>query len=268
MAVWAIGDIQGCFEQLQALLKKIDFSSDRDQLWIAGDLVNRGPASLETLRFLYSIRDNCEIVLGNHDLHCLAIAEGSRKLGNKDTLGEVMQADDRPQLLDWLRRQKMLHIDSKLNAVMVHAGIPPIWTLEVAQAMAREVEQALRSEQRKDFFSAMYGDKPEVWDIHSDRFTRLRVICNYLTRMRFCTENGTLDLKDKSSIRSSKKGYLPWFEFPSKDKHQLDVVFGHWAALQGETNVERMHAIDTGCVWGSCLTAMNLADKQRVAVTC
>lgn len=268
MAIWAIGDLQGCVEPLQCLLKKVRFNPDIDELWVAGDLVNRGPDSLKTLRCLFELRDNCRIVLGNHDLHMLAVASGARKENKKDTFSDVLHARDSDKLLCWIQSQNLLYVDEVEKVAMVHAGIPPIWNLEEARNRASEVEAVLHGRQANKLFESMYGEQPDAWDEDASEEVRLRTITNYFTRMRFCTSSGVLDLKDKSSIRSSRPGFLPWFEFDSMQLAGYQLVFGHWAALQGKTGVSNVHALDTGCVWGGKLTALNLRSWMRESCSC
>lgn len=268
MSVWAIGDIQGCVNPLQALLKKIEFNADKDQLWIAGDLVNRGPDSLATLRLLYDLRENCTVVLGNHDLHLLAVASGERPIGRKDTFSDVLEAPDQEELLAWLQAQKLLHVDPHRKWIMVHAGIPPNWSLPQSIGYSAEVESVLASKDAGRYFANMYGDDPAVFDSEIDRFSRLRQITNYLTRMRFCDINGVLDLKDKSNTVSEKPGFKPWFEWLEDRTEGHEIVFGHWAALEGVTNNVAVHALDTGCVWGECLTAFDLDSREKRACHC
>lgn len=268
MATWAIGDLQGCLVPLQCLLKKIRFNADTDQLWVAGDLVNRGPDSLSTLRYLYDRRDNCRFVLGNHDLHLLAVAAGAHKQNKKDTFADVLSATDGDKLLSWLQQQKLLHVDERKKVAMVHAGIPPIWNLAEAKERAAEVERVLHGAHPKTLFDSMYGEQPDAWDASAPVSVRLRTITNYFTRMRFCTSRGVLDLKDKSSVQSAREGYHPWFEFDSLQLDEYQLVFGHWAALQGQTGVANVHALDTGCVWGGELTALNLHSWARESCSC
>lgn len=253
---------------MKCLLKKIRFNTDVDQLWVAGDVVNRGPDSLNTLRYLFDLRDNCQIVLGNHDLHMLAVAAGARKKNRKDTFADVLRARDGDKLLTWLQSQKLLHVDESAKVAMVHAGIPPIWSIAEAKNRAAEVETVLHGDQACTLFESMYGEQPDAWDDQASEAIRLRTITNYLTRMRFCTSDGVLDLRDKSSIRSSRPGFLPWFEFESLQLADYHLVFGHWAALQGKTGVANVHALDTGCVWGGELTALNLHSWVRESCSC
>lgn len=268
MATYAIGDIQGCYESLQRLLEKIAFNPEADKLWIVGDLINRGPDSLATLRFLYSIRDSIEFVLGNHDLHFLAVAYGLRKKGQGDTLDALLNAPDRQQLIDWLMQGKLLHTDETLGFTMVHAGIPPVWSLHQAQAHAREVEAVLQSRYCKDFLSSMYGNQPNRWKNKLIGMDRLRLITNYFTRMRFCSEEGTLELETKENMSSAPAGFAPWFSFRDRKTVNDKIIFGHWAALEGRANTANVFALDTGCVWGGSLTALRLEDQQTFSCFC
>ena len=263
MATYAIGDIQGCYDELQSLLKLIKFS-EHDRLWIAGDLVNRGPKSLETLRFLKSLGDRAVCVLGNHDLHLLAIYYGSSTLKRNDTLNRILEAPDCDELLTWLRKQKLLVLDKANGFVMTHAGIPPCWSIKKAKKRAKEVEKVLNSTLAKEFFDHMYGNEPDIWSSEHQGWDRLRLITNYLTRMRFCTAEGRLDFSAKGSLESQPIGYPPWFLLPRKDPNERDIriIFGHWAALEGTTQTENIYALDTGCIWGGQLTAMRLEDLQ------
>jgi len=267
MATYAIGDIQGCYDELQNLLEKVNFSS-QDQLWIAGDLVNRGPKSLETLRFLKDLGNQATCVLGNHDLHLLAVHYGAVSCKRNDTLDEILSAPDCIELMDWLRKQKLLVHDKKLNYAMVHAGIPPCWSVRKARKRAKEVETVLRGTLAREFFNHMYGNKPDCWSSSYEGWDRLRLITNYLTRMRFCDNNGKLDFSAKGTLESQPSGYQPWFKLPRKDPEEdpVRIIFGHWAALEGEAEAEHVFALDTGCVWGNKLTAMRLQDQQLFSV--
>ena len=267
MATYAIGDIQGCFDELTALLEKVNFSND-DRIWVAGDLVNRGPKSLETLRFLKQLGDQAICILGNHDLHLLAVHYGAVSSKRSDTLTPILEAPDRYELMNWLRRQKLLHIDKEKNYAMVHAGIPPCWTINKARKRAKEVEQVLKSTLAREFFNHMYGNKPDIWSGKHEGWDRLRIITNYLTRMRFCNPEGKLDFTAKGTLESQPPGYLPWFKLPRKDPqdNETRILFGHWAALEGEADAEHVYALDTGCVWGNKLTALRLEDQQVFSV--
>jgi bis(5'-nucleosyl)-tetraphosphatase (symmetrical) len=268
MATYAIGDIQGCLEPLQCLLKKIQFDAARDKLWLAGDLINRGPDSLETLRFLYNMRHSLQVVLGNHDLHFIAVYYKVRKYGNSDTLKELLQAADAPVLVNWLRQQKLLHHDTHFGYTLVHAGIPPQWDLPQAAARAREVESALQSENCIDFLAAMYGNQPSRWSDDLLGQDRLRLITNYFTRMRFCSAEGELELKTKESADSAPAGFAPWFTHALRKTLDQKIIFGHWAALEGRANGANVFALDTGCVWGGSLTALRLDDGTYFSCPC
>lgn len=262
MATYAIGDLQGCLEPLQRLLEQIEFSP-QDTLWFCGDLVNRGPDSLATLRFVKALGKQAVVVLGNHDLHLLALHHGICPGKRTDTLDDILSAPDRTQLLGWLQHQPLLHHDSQLGYTMVHAGIPPSWSIKKARRLAREVEYALRSrELAKGFFEHMYGNAPARWHKSLEGWERLRVITNYLTRMRFCTADETLDFAAKGGLDTQPPGYLPWYAWPNRKAVNNDVLFGHWAALQGQVDAAHVYALDTGCVWGGQLTAMRLEDRR------
>ncbi len=257
MAVYAIGDIQGCFGELQALLKRINFDPQHDRLWFVGDLVNRGPQSLETLRFVRDLGERAVCVLGNHDLHLLAMAHGQRLDRDDHTLDAVLHAADRDELIEWLCARPLLHHDPELGYTLVHAGLPPQWDLAQAQACAHEVEQALRGPQRPALVAHMYGNHPRHWSDKLDGFDRLRFAINCFTRMRYCTPDGGLDLSSKGAPGSQKSGSLPWFSVPGRASRDLNIVFGHWSAL-GAVDVPGVFPTDTGCLWGGALTALRL----------
>ena len=262
MTTYAVGDIQGCLKPLKCLLAEVDFNPSRDVLWSVGDMVNRGPDSLDTLRYLNSLDNACIAVLGNHDLHLLASAHDSRRLRKSDTLKSLLKAADRKKLLESLRQRPLAHHDDKLGYVMSHAGIPPIWSVKQTLALASEVEAVLRSDKRlPGFLDEMYGNEPARWKDSLKGMARLRAITNYLTRMRFCKPDGTLDLKSKEGLETTPKGYAPWFRYPRQDA-KTQVVFGHWAALEGRTGTQGVHALDTGCVWGGRMTLMNLDSQE------
>lgn len=266
MTDYAIGDIQGCYDPLRSVLAKVDFSPSRDRLWVAGDLINRGPSSLKTLRYIKSLSDAAVVVLGNHDLHLLAVVLGGHAPKRKDTLTEILNAPDCDTLVHWLRQQHLCVHDSERNLVMAHAGLPHIWSLEQALAYAREVEEVIRGDQASEYFSLMYGNKPEGWNGNLTGMDRWRVITNYFTRMRFIASDGRLELTAKESVGTAPKGFAPWFEFPRRD--DLRVIFGHWAALEGQTGIERFIGLDTGCVWGGTLTMMNLDTGEKIHCDC
>lgn len=269
MTTYAVGDLQGCLEPLQCLLKQVAFDPVKDRLWLVGDLVNRGPQSLETLRFLYSLRESLVCVLGNHDLHLLAAGKNIERLKKNDTLHEILQAPDSKELLEWLRQQKIMHYDEQRDMVLVHAGIPPQWSLRKALKCAAEVEEALRDDNRLGpYLDGMYGNEPAKWDNDLKGITRLRVITNYFTRMRFCTSEGKLDLKGKEGADTAPPGYAPWFKHKERKTRGLKIIFGHWAALEGRCNEPGIFALDTGCVWGGSLTLMNVDTGQRLHCEC
>lgn len=259
MAVYAIGDIQGCDEEFSQLLTRLNFSPSRDTLWLVGDLVNRGPRSLQVLRRVKALGNAAISVLGNHDLHLLALAlSPTEPMKSKDTLQELLAAPDRDELLDWLRHRPMLHHDAKLGYTMVHAGLPPQWDLALAQACARELEETLRDERDcRELFANMYGDKPDRWSDDLRGWDRLRFITNCLTRLRFCRDDGRLDLKFKGEVKDAPKHLMPWFRVADRRSQDMRIVCGHWSAL-GYYDADGVLAIDTGCVWGEKLCAVRL----------
>jgi bis(5'-nucleosyl)-tetraphosphatase (symmetrical) len=259
MSTYAVGDIQGCFDVLRRLLDQVAFDLSQDHLWVVGDIVNRGPQSLDALRFIYSLGDHAKVVLGNHDLHLLAVAHNLRPMSKSDTLQPILDAHDCDALLHWLRHRSLLHHDEKLNYVMVHAGIAPQWSFDQAKQYASEVEQALQSERYLDYLTGMYGNTPLGWDDQLSGTERLRVITNYFTRMRCLNAEGDLNLKNKGL---PKKNDIPWFEYPKRKMQNNRIIFGHWAALAGKTNSANAIGLDTGCVWGERLTLMRLEDNK------
>lgn len=269
MATYAVGDLQGCLEPLKCLLDQVKFDRTNDKLWLVGDLVNRGPASLETLRFLYGMRESLVCVLGNHDLHLIAVAYNAERLKKNDTLREIIEAPDCPQLIEWLRRLPLVHHDAQRDITLVHAGIPPQWTIEKSLQRAAEVEAALRDDsQLPMFLDGMYGNEPAKWDKKLHGIERLRVITNYFTRMRFCTPDGKLDLKSKEGLDTAPPGYAPWFSYAERKAAGRKIVFGHWAALEGQCDVPGLFALDTGCVWGGSMTLMNVDTLERSHCSC
>jgi bis(5'-nucleosyl)-tetraphosphatase (symmetrical) len=262
MAVYAIGDIQGCFDELQAMLELLNFDQQKDQIWLAGDLVNRGPKSAEVLRFAKDLGPTAvKVVLGNHDLHLLANACGVTKHHHRlDTMDSVLNAPDRDELIDWLRRQPLLHHDAKLGFTMVHAGLPPIWTLSKAKKRAQEVEEVLRSDDWPTFFQHMYGNDPQRWSKMLKGWERLRYITNCFTRLRYCHEDERLALKYKGKPSESPDGQTPWFDMPNRKTKTERIVFGHWSTL-GTGQYGQVFSLDSGAVWGEKLTALRI-DKQ------
>jgi bis(5'-nucleosyl)-tetraphosphatase (symmetrical) len=267
LSTYAVGDIQGCFKALQCVLEQVDFNPGADKLWVAGDLVNRGPESLETLRFIKELGDHATVVLGNHDLHFLAIAHDVTYARRKDTVNGILEAADAPTLVEWLRQQPLFHWDNDIGYCMVHAGIPPQWSMEQTLSYASEVETVLRGDNYQDYLAAMYGDEPALWNPALTGLTRMRVITNYLTRMRFCDPQGTLDLQNKGTPDAAPAGFKPWFAYDRKTS-DTRILFGHWASLEGKTNVDNVYALDTGCVWGGKLSVMRLEDQQLFHCDC
>ncbi|SER19628.1 Bis(5'nucleosyl)-tetraphosphatase, ApaH [Amphritea atlantica] len=265
MATYAIGDIQGCYDELQALLEAVGFG-ETDRLWLAGDLVNRGPKSLQTLRFLYSIRDRVTVTLGNHDLHLLAVYHKAIRPKRSDTFHDILNAPDAKQLMKWLRHQPLLITNAQLGYTMVHAGIPPQWSLDKASKRAREVETILQSTLAEEFFRHMYGNQPACWSGKLKGWDRLRTITNYFTRMRFCDSLGRMEFSAKGTLSSQPTGFRPWFSHEGKALQDTKLIFGHWAALEGKADIENVYALDTGCVWGGKLTALRLEDQTLFSV--
>lgn len=269
MAIYAIGDVQGCYDELQHLLDHIHFEPAADTLWFTGDLVNRGPKSLEVLRFVRGLGDRAITVLGNHDLHLLAIASGTRPPRRKDSFEAILNADDRTELLIWLRNRPLLHWDQTLGWAMLHAGIPPQWDLDKAAACAGELETVLRSAQYRDFFTHMYGDGPAVWDEKLKGTKRLRFITNCLTRMRYCDRKGRLALDAKGPPGTQSPRTMPWFTVPQRASEGQRIVFGHWSTL-GFHSERGAHSVDTGCIWGGQLTALRIDREvpERHSIDC
>jgi bis(5'-nucleosyl)-tetraphosphatase (symmetrical) len=266
---YAIGDVQGCCDELRALLSRIGFAADRDRLWFVGDLVNRGPQSLATLRFVRALGDNAVVVLGNHDLHLLAIACGCHAARRSDTLDEILRAPDRDALLEWLATRSLAH--SEAGDLLVHAGVVPQWTMETTLELAREVEFALRNDPRH-LFEHMYGDEPDRWSPELGGPDRLRFAINVLTRMRVCTNEGRINLRLKGKPPAAASGWLPWFDVESRRTRGNRIVFGHWSAL-GLVVRENVVGLDSGCVWGGSLTAFDLegglaAGRTPISVSC
>lgn len=259
MTDYAVGDIQGCLDPLLQLLEVVAFDPKKDRLIAVGDLVNRGPKSLETLRFCCSLGDSFKTVLGNHDLHLLAIARGTRAPNSKDSFSNILDAPDREVLLHWLQQQPLLLQIGQYH--FVHAGIPPIWDLATAHHLAGEVSKVLRSDCAAEYFEHMYGNQPAVWSDQLQGPERWRLITNYLTRMRFCSAAGELELETKAAV-TMEPPFKPWFLHPQKYSSEDKIVFGHWAALEGRHCADNIFALDTGCVWGGPLRLMDLDNQQ------
>jgi bis(5'-nucleosyl)-tetraphosphatase (symmetrical) len=254
MAVFVIGDVQGCCDELELLISALRFNADKDQLWFVGDLVNRGPQSLETLRLVKSLGSSAICVLGNHDLHLLALAHNPTM--TETGLHPVLQADDRDELINWLISRPMAHYDEQLDTLLVHAGIAAEWSVDDALKLAGEVERTLQSELATDFLTAMYGNKPTYWADTLAGMDRLRFISNCLTRIRYCTRNGELNFDEKQAPGKQAEGLLPWFDLPDRVTTSR-IAFGHWSTL-GLMQRQGLLAVDTGCVWGGSLTAVRL----------
>jgi len=261
--VWAIGDIQGCYDSFVRLLSEIDFDPSRDKLWIAGDLVNRGEDSLSTLRYLYEIRDSIEVVLGNHDLALIAAYLGIKK--SNSSIDPILKADDADRLIDWLRSQKFLHLDFDLGYAMSHAGISPEFDLGTALHLANEIEVKLQSNNYKEWLIGMFGKNVDHYDMDAEESELEKYILSSFIRMRFCYESGRLDFKQKGApnyLLKEKQGLMPWFDSPYRKKLELKVIFGHWSTL-GYYNDSSVCCLDTGCVWGGSITAMRLDDGSE-----
>jgi bis(5'-nucleosyl)-tetraphosphatase (symmetrical) len=266
MALHAIGDVQGCYAELRQLLAAIHFNPSTDRILLTGDLVNRGPDSLATLRFVKSLGPAATTVLGNHDLHLLAVAHGISRTKRKDTFQDILAAPDCRELLDWLRRQPLCHCEGPYT--LVHAGVPPQWTVAEARERAAEVEAVLAGEHYASFLQQMYGNEPDRWRDDLKGSDRLRFIVNCFSRMRYCTADGRLDFRDKGPPGSQRKGLSPWFEVPKRRSTGSNILFGHWSAL-GFRVTGDCYSLDTGCLWGGELTALRLdGSLHRVAVPC
>lgn len=265
MATYVIGDIQGCFEALEKLLDRIDFDARRDRLWFVGDLVNRGPDSLATIRFVRDLGEDAITVLGNHDLHLLTVAAGFARLHRGDTVGDILDAPDRTELLEWLRRRKLMHVDE--GWAMVHAGLLPQWSVAQALSLAREVEAVLSGDGHAELLRHMYGNEPDTWDDALEGIDRLRIIINAMTRLRLCTPQGRMEFRHKSAPRDLPEGYLPWYAIPGRASAGHPIVFGHWSTL-GLYATDDVVALDSGCLWGNALSALRLHDRKIFQVDC
>lgn len=265
MSVYAIGDVQGCYDEMRYLLDRVRFDPAGDRLWLVGDLVNKGPKSLATLRFVKELGDRAITVLGNHDLHFLAIAHGIRKPVARDTLKALLKAPDLGELIDWLRTRPLLHHDATRNYTMVHAGLVPQWTIEQALSLAREAERKLAGKRYVKYLTKMYGDQPDRWRDGLEGYARFRVIINVFTRLRYCTANGAMEFAHKENV--VPRGFKPWFKHSRPNQANLRILFGHWASLNGETGVDNAIGLDTGCCWGRELTLMHLKSQKRITCT-
>ena len=257
MTTYVVGDIQGCYEELQALLDEIRFDFRTDTLWLTGDLVNRGPRSLEVLRFIKSLGECAVTVLGNHDLHLLAVANGHEPTKKSDTLDEILEADDREDLLHWLRSRPLLHHDATRKLTLIHAGLPPQWSLQTAMECAIEVEEVLAGDSYNEFLGNMYGNLPVKWDKKLKGWDRLRFITNCFTRLRYVNNNGELELKVKGAPGTQSEGITPWFSAPKRKTAKEKILFGHWSTYGFSVNGNTV-CVDSGCIWGGKLTAVDI----------
>jgi bis(5'-nucleosyl)-tetraphosphatase (symmetrical) len=265
MATYAVGDIQGCYSELRQLLDRIGFDPTADRLWSVGDLVNRGPDSLSVLRWFKALGDRAVVVLGNHDLHLLALAAGNEKHAKKSTLDDVLSAPDREELLDWLRHRPVMHVDDKKRFTMIHAGLPLQWDLAQARACAAELETELRGPGYPDFLHAMYGNQPDLWSPELAGADRLRFITNCFTRLRYCDAEGRLLLNEKAAPGLQSDQAIPWFKVPGRATREERIVAGHWSTL-GYIAEHNLWALDTGCLWGGSLTAVRIRRKKPIKV--
>ncbi|MDQ7090945.1 MAG: symmetrical bis(5'-nucleosyl)-tetraphosphatase [Methylococcales bacterium] len=266
MAIYAIGDIQGCYDDLLRLLEVINFDPKNDQLWFAGDLVNRGDKSLETLRFVKGLGAAAITVLGNHDLHLLAIAYLHKKPKCKDSFDAILRASDRDELMNWLRKRPFFHYNDEY--CLLHAGLPPQWSIAQAKKMALSLEKVLKSDDYLAFFKVMYGDQPDLWSKNLEGVDRLRFILNCFTRLRYCDAMGRLDFYHKDKPGTQPKHLQPWFSFKSRKNNELKIIFGHWSTL-GFYQDKDCYGIDTGCLWGGQLTALKLGQTtKRISIDC
>lgn len=267
MSTYAIGDLQGCLDPLKALLDRIHFDPASDRLWFVGDLVNRGPQSLEALRFVRDLGDSAVTVLGNHDLYLLACAFTDRQPKPGDTLTDILEAPDRDELIDWLRNQPLIHHDPTLNWTLVHAGVPPDWDVPMAMAQAKMAQKALRQSDPMPFFTAMFGEHPAYWSENLSKTLKIRYTINALTRMRYCTADGRLDLKEKRPLDEVSADLIPWYEMPRRASRHARIVFGHWSSLGEARDRRKTWGIDQGCLWGRELTALHLDTRPATVIS-
>jgi bis(5'-nucleosyl)-tetraphosphatase (symmetrical) len=270
MATYAIGDIQGCYDELRRLLDRLAFDPTQDRLWLVGDLVNRGPSSLRVLRFIRSLGDRAVVVLGNHDLHLLALGAGNVSCAKKSNLHDVLEAPDCHDLLEWLRYRPLMHYDERKRFALVHAGLPPQWDLTTALSCARELEVALQGPDYSEYLHAMYGNEPGRWSETLSGMDRLRFITNCLTRLRYCDADGNLALKEKDAPGTQPPPYMPWYMVPGRATGDDRIICGHWSTL-GYRAEHNVWALDSGCLWGRQLTAVRVRKRkpiEPIAIDC
>ena len=265
MPTYAIGDLQGCYDPLQRLLERIKFAPENDTLWLVGDLVNRGPQSLEVLRFIKGLGEAAVTVLGNHDLHLLALASGFGRVHKSDTFGPILAAPDRDELLHWLQHRRLAWREREF--LLLHAGLMPGWSADDAMRLAAEAEAVLQQPDARDFFAQMYGDSPRAWRDNLQGIARIRVIVNTFTRMRYCTAQGEMDFHHKGAPGSQPPGLFPWFDVPERRSADTTIIMGHWSTL-GLIHRPNLLALDTGCLWGGELTAVRLEDRRVFTSGC
>jgi bis(5'-nucleosyl)-tetraphosphatase (symmetrical) len=269
MATYAIGDIHGCFDELQLLLKKIAFNATTDIVWFTGDLVNGGDKSVETMQFVKGLGKSAVCVLGNHDLTLLGIAMGKINPDRVKDPGikRFLHSHNSDEQLNWLQQLPLLHYDARINTLLVHAGLAPQWELSKALSLSKEVETVIHGSQAPDFFANMLGNEPAIWDDNLTGWCRLRCVTNYLTRIRFCSKDGLMDLLEKGPSKNAPPNMMPWYEVPNRQSNNVRIIFGHWAALIGKTNSDNnVIALDTGCVWGNYLSALRLEDNIKFSI--
>jgi len=263
MAVYVIGDVQGCFDELQELIAYIAFNPKKDQLWFAGDLVNRGPKSLETLRWIKSLGSSAVTVLGNHDLHLLAAHAGVKETNSKSSLYPTLQAEDIDTLIKWLKKQPLIRYNKRLKFAMVHAGLAPQWSIKDAMNFSKEIESVLQSKKYKDFLHNMYGNQPDHWDGRLKGWNRLRTITNFMTRVRYCNNKGVMSFSDNGPPGTQSANMKPWYEIPSRNSQDTTITFGHWSTL-GHIHDHNIISTDTGCLWGGSLTAVKIEKDKLI----
>ena len=270
MATYAIGDLQGCFDELMDMLNEINFDPANDRIWFAGDLINRGPKSLECLEFVFQNNSHVKTVLGNHDLHLMAIVEKVRKPHANDTFDEILASGQLQKYLDWYRKQPLLIHDKDLGFLLTHAGLPPQWSVKQSIELANETSDLLNSKQFYDFIQVIYGNNPDMWNEKLNGFDRYRYIINCFTRMRYCNHNGKLEFKNKGAPGTQSKNLIPWYKHPDRKTKKQKIIFGHWSTvtLGNDQNFTKwnVYPLDTGCLWGGRLTALRLEDEKWFSV--